>query len=306
MVSRVILAVGSGVFVTTAKTFAAKLASPGHQAGAIATVITGFSAALIIGLPIGRVVAAAYDWKVIFLGIGILSLIAIFIVAGMIPSTAGEEAVPLGKQLALLKNPKIVISIFITFFWQVGYAVLYSYIAPFLIGVTQMSEREVSIALFSFGIAALIGFKFGGLMTELIGVHRSLLSSMSVNVIALVLLSTIARSTFVTIPLLMLWAFSTWSAGPAVQYNMVLLAPEASGIMLGLYGSIIQFSVAAGAGIGGIVAGSSSMLAISWIGAASVAIAVFIQWEAFSLIRHNKFRKNDELKYYSASGEERH
>lgn len=286
MVSRVILAVGSGVFVTTAKTVAAKLASPGHQAGAIATVITGFSAALIIGLPIGRVVAAAYDWKVIFLGIGILSLIAIFIVARTIPSTDGEEAVPLGKQLALLKSSKIVSALFVTFFWQVGYAVLYSYIAPFLIGVIQMSEREVSLALFAFGIATLIGSKFGGLITEKIGVHRSLLGSMSVNVIVLVLLSSIARSTFVTIPLLMLWAFSTWSAGPTLQYNMVLLAPEASGIMLGLYGSILQFSVAAGAGIGGIVAGSSSMLAISWIGAASVAIAVFIQWGPFRSIRH--------------------
>jgi DHA1 family putative efflux transporter-like MFS transporter len=182
MVSRVLLAVGSGVFGITAKTVASKLASPERQAGAIATVITGASAALIVGVPIGRVVAAAYDWKVIFWGIGILSLLAIFAVARTIPATIDEAAVPLGNQLAFLKNPKIVIALVVTFFWQLGYAVLFSYIAPFLLAVTPMSEREVSVALFAFGIATLIGSKFGGFMTDRIGIPRTLVGGMVVCV----------------------------------------------------------------------------------------------------------------------------
>ncbi len=283
--SRILLALGSGVFVTIAKTIASNLAPPERRAGAIATIITGFSAALIVGVPIGRVVAAAYNWKVIFWGIGILSLLAIFAVARMIPATNSEETVPLGNQLALLKNSKVVMAIVITFFWQLGYAVLFSYIAPFLLAVTSMSEPEVSAALFAFGIATLIGSKLGGFITDRIGIPRSLVGGMVVHVIALVLLSTIAGSTIVTIPLLMLWAFSAWSSGPGMQYNLVLLAPEASGIMLSLYGSILQLSIAAAAGIGGIAVGNGSMLTVSWIGAVSVAIAVCIAAASFSFSR---------------------
>lgn len=66
-----------------------------------------------------------------------------------------------------------------------------------------------------------------------------------------------------------------------MQVNLVLLAPEASGIMISLYGSILQLSIAAAAGIGGIAVRSSSMLAVSWIGAASVAIAVCIAAVSF-------------------------
>ncbi|BCG57104.1 MFS transporter [Paenibacillus sp. URB8-2] len=287
--SRVLLAIGSGVFATIAKTLASKLAPPERRAGAIATVITGASAALIAGVPIGRVVAAAYDWRVIFWGIGILSLLAIFTVARMIPATNGEEAVPLGKQLALLKNPKILIGLGVIFFWQLGYAVLFSYIAPFLLTVPRMSEREVSAALFAFGIATLIGSKFGGFLTDRIGIPRTLVGGMVVHVIALVLLSTIAGSATVAIPLLMLWAFSAWSSGPGMQYNLVLLAPEASGIMLSLYGSILQLSIAAAAGIGGIAVRSASMPAVSWTGAASVAVALCIAAVSFGLARssHN-------------------
>jgi DHA1 family putative efflux transporter-like MFS transporter len=283
--SRVVLAIGGGVFVIAAKTVAVTLAPPERQAGAIGTIIIGFSAALIIGVPMGRVAAAAFDWKVIFGGIGVLSLLAIFVVARMIPATNGEAVVSLGKQLALLKNPKIVIGLGVTFFWQLGYAVLYSYISPFLLAVTSMSGQQVSAALFAFGIATLIGSKFGGFLTDRIGIPRTLVGGMVVHVIALVLLSTIAGSTVITLPLLMLWAFSAWSSGPGLQFNLVLLAKEASGIMLSLYGSILQISIAAAGGIGGIAAGSSSMVAVSWVGAAAVAIAACMAVASFGLAR---------------------
>lgn len=77
--------------------------------------------------------------------------------------------------------------------------------------------------------------------------------------------------------------FSAWSSGPGMQYNLVWLAPEASGIMLSLYGSFIQLGIAAAAGIGGIAVKSTSVLAVSWIGAVSVAIAAIIAAVSFSL-----------------------
>ncbi|WP_423798438.1 MFS transporter [Neobacillus sp. SAB-20_R2A] len=283
VISRIILALGSGVFAIAAKTAAAKLAPPEKQAGAIGTVILGFSAAIIIGVPIGRLVALVYDWKLIFVGIGVLSLLAIFVIMHTIPATNNGAAVPLGKQLSYLKNPKILMGLGITFFWQLGYGVMYSYIAPFLLTVTAMSGREVSSALFAFGIATLIGSKFGGFMTDRIGNPKTLVGGLVVHCLALILLSTIARSAFVAIPLLMLWSFSAWSSGPGMQYNLIWLAPEASGIMLSLYGSFIQLGIAAAAGIGGIAVKSTSVLAVSWIGAGSVAIAAIIAVVSFSL-----------------------
>ncbi|UUZ83548.1 MFS transporter [Paenibacillus sp. P26] len=281
IVSRIVLAIGGGVFVISAKTVAAKLAAPGKQAGAIGTVILGFSASLIAGVPIGRIVVAAYGWKVIFVGIGILSLLAIIAVTRTIPPTDGDAPVPLGRQLVLLKNPEILSGFGVAFFWQLGYAMLYAYIVPFLLNVTSMSEREVSAALFAFGIATLIGSKFGGFMTDRIGITRSLMGGMLVHVIALVLLSSIAKSTVVAIPLLMLWAFSAWSSGPGLQFNLVALAPEASGIMLSLYGSILQLSITAAGGMGGIAAGTASTQAVGWIAAASVAIAAILAVVSF-------------------------
>ncbi|MGF6947698.1 DHA1 family putative efflux transporter-like MFS transporter [Neobacillus sp. B4I6] len=274
MVSRIVLGIGTGVFVVTAYSLATKIAPPGHQASAIATVTMGFSASLVLGVPIGRIIAASFDWKVIFWGIGLLCLLAIFAVAKMIPTTKGETPVPLGKQLALLKNPKIAMALSVTFFLFIGYSMFYTYITPFLNDVSPMSEQAVSLTLLVFGIATLIGSKLGGFMTDRLGSTRSLFFGMSVNVFALILLSTIAGPHIMTLVLLMVWAIASWTSGPTLQFNVVSLAPGASGIVLSLNSSFLQLGNATGAGIGGLVTSGFSIQSISWIAAASVVIAI--------------------------------
>ncbi len=63
----------------------------------------------------------------------------------------------------------------------------------------------------------------------------------------------------------MLWGFSVWASGPGMQFNLVELAPAAAGIMLSLYGSILQLSIAAAGGIGGIAVESLSVRAVPWM-----------------------------------------
>jgi DHA1 family putative efflux transporter-like MFS transporter len=292
--SRIILALSTGVFVVTALTVASKLAPPEKQGSAIATLVMGFSTALIVGVPLGRVVASVYNWKLIFGGIGVLGLFAMLIIAFAIPRTDGEEPVPLRRQLALLKEPRIAVALTVTFFWIGGYSIVYTYISPFLLTVTGMDEKIVSAGLFAFGIASLIGSKFGGFSTDKWGVPRTLIGGMLLHAVALVLLSLAAHSPAVVFPLLMLWAFSAWSSGPTQQYHLMTLAPEASGIMLSLNSSVLQLAMATGAGIGGIVVEQASLTSISWIGAAGVALAAATATASFGLSRSRSRRKMEE------------
>ncbi|MCL6489669.1 MAG: MFS transporter [Alicyclobacillus mali] len=291
LLSRIVLAIGGGVFVIGAKTVAAALAPPGRQANAIATVLTGFSAALIVGVPIGRVMAVAWGWPVIFLGIGVLSLLAVGTVWFAIPTMEGETPVPLRRQLALLRNRNILSGFAITFFWQFGYAMLYAYIAPYLLNVTSVSERSVSTVLLAFGIATLLGSKFGGFVTERIGIPRSLIGSMTLQAIALVLLSMFTGSAFVTTLLLLLWGFSAWASGPGLQFHLIDHAPAAAGILLSLYGSILQLSIAAAGSIGGMAVQNLSVRAVPWIAALSVVLGVGLAAGSFL---YGSRRKTDE------------
>lgn len=289
MASRIVLGVGTGVFIVTAYALAAKLAPPERRASAMSNLALGSSASLVFGVPLSRVVASAFEWEAIFWGIGFFILLAIFAVARMIPATEGEAPVPLGKQLALLKQPMITVTLGVTFFMFISYSVVNTYITPFLSAVMPMMDGKMSVILSALGIASLIGSKLGGFLADRIGAARTLVGSMAVQACVLALLSTVAGSSvIVTILLLMLWAIAAWMAGPTLSFTLVSLAPEASGIMLSLNSSFVQLGFAVGAIIGGIAVGGSSIIAITWIGAASVAFAATIAAVSFGRARSSR------------------
>lgn len=285
MASRAILGVGTGVFIVTAFAITAKLASPGRQGEAMSYISMGFSASLVLGVPIGRVITAAYDWQVIFWGIGLFSLLGIFAVARTIPAMVGEASVPLDKQIALFKKPDIAVALSVTFFVFISYSIINTYITPFLAFIKPMSEQEMSSILFALGIASLIGSKLGGFLADRIGIPATLIGSMVVQALSLALLSVTSGSVIVSVILIMLWATSAWTFGLTQSFNIVSLAPEASGIMLSLNSSFVQLGFAVGAGIGGVAVAGSSIMAISWIGASSVAFAACILTVSFGRSR---------------------
>ncbi|MCQ6268671.1 MFS transporter [Fictibacillus sp. WQ 8-8] len=277
LAARVVMALATGVFVVAALTVAARLAPEGKQGAAIATVLMGISASLIAGVPVGRVIAAIYDWKLIFVGIGVLSLLALPIVALSIPRTESEQAVPLRRQLAMMLEPRVALALGITFFWIVGYSTIFTYISPYLLKVAGFSDRLVSLALFGYGIASLVGSKAGGWGTDRWGVAPTLVGGMVLNMLMLTVLSVAAQTTPILVSaLLMLWSFFSWSSAPTQQYYLITLAPAASGIMLSLNTSVLQFAMAVGSGLGGFVIDGLSLKAITWIAAVLVAVAAVI------------------------------
>ncbi|MDQ0226838.1 MFS transporter [Metabacillus niabensis] len=276
VVARVVMALGAGMVVVTALTIAAKIAPEGKQGSAIATVVMGFTASLIIGVPLGRIISSLLGWKVIFGGIALLGILAMIIIRASIPLIKGDKPVPLVKQLALLKKSRVTLGLAITFFWLGGYSIAYTYLSPYLLNVSGIEEKLLSGVLLIFGIASLFGSKFGGFSTDRWGVQKTLLGGMSLHIITLILLSLVTNSYISVLIILILWSFAAWSSGPTQQYNLATIEPESSGILLGLNQSVMQLAMAAGAGIGGIFVEKVSLSSVTWIGALGVTIAIVV------------------------------
>lgn len=147
----------------------------------------------------------------------------------------------------------------VSFFMFISYSVVNTYITTFLISVMPKIEREISVILFGLGIASLIGSKLGGFLVDRIVASRTLILGMVTQAIALTMISIFSGSVIVTISLLIIWAIGAWTCGPTLSFNIVSIAPEASSIMLSLNSTFIQFGFAAGAAIGGLAVGGSSI-----------------------------------------------
>ncbi|MFF2015363.1 MFS transporter [Paenibacillus sp. NPDC058177] len=271
--SRVIMGISAGVVVVVSMTIATKVARPGKEGSALAAVLMGFTASLIFGVPLGRIMATAYEWKAVFGVIAVLGLAAIVLIALLIPHVDGEEVVSLRKQFALLKQPKALTALSVTFFWIIGYSIFYSYITPFLLTAVGMSDGTLNTILFVIGIASLIGSRSGGYATDKWGLHRVLITGLGLNGIALVLIAFGVHVPGLLIAMLILWSIAVWSLGPPQQLHVITIAPESTGIMLSLNSMVLQLAMAAGAGVGGLVVERISLSAITWIAAAAIVVA---------------------------------
>ncbi|GIN42343.1 MFS transporter [Heyndrickxia oleronia] len=292
--ARIITALGAGVVTVNALSIAAKIAPPGKQASAIANVTMGITASLIIGVPLGRMVASAFGWKAVFLAIAIVGVMAMLVIAAVIPRMQGDKPVPLIKQFALLKKPQVLVALAITFFWLGGYSLAYTYISPFLLDVTHLNESLISAALFVFGIASLIGSKVGGYSADKRGIKYTLVSGMVLHVISFILLSFVGQSVIAVFAILILWSFAAWSSAPAQQFNLVSLVPESSGVMLSLNSSMMQLAMAVGAGIGGLIVNRVSLASITWFGLLGVVIAIIATFVLSSMAsRHSVIQLAD-------------
>ncbi|AEP02368.1 MFS transporter [Weizmannia coagulans] len=274
IVSRIIMAFGAGMVVVTALTIAEKIAPKGKKASAIATVIMGLTASLIIGVPLGRMTSEVLGWKAVFGGIALLGLVAMVIISLTIPKIQVEKLTPLNQQLALLKKPKVVLGLAITFFWLGGYSIVYTYLSPYLLNISGVSDKLLSGVLLIFGIASLVGSKFGGFSTDRWGVRFTLIGGMILHITMLVLLSIVTHSYVGVLVILILWSFAAWSTGPTQQYHLATIEPESSSVLLGLNQSMMQLAMAAGAGIGGIFVERISLTSITWLAALGVTIAI--------------------------------
>ncbi|WP_289136567.1 MFS transporter [uncultured Brevibacillus sp.] len=290
--SRIITPLGAGVVMVTAMVVAAKLAPAGKQAGAIATVIMGFTGALILGVPIGRVITDVLNWQSAFGGIALLGLISMAVIYPTISGLEGDKPVPLLKQLALFKNLKVSLGLAISFFWLGGYSIVFAYLSPYLLNVSGISENLISTAFFIFGIASLFGSKLGGFSTDRWGAPVTLTVGMILQIIMLILLSLVTNTLIGVLTILALWSLFTWSSGPSQQFLISTLEPESSAVLSGLNQSMLQLAMAAGAGIGGIVVAKVSISVVPWIGALGIAIAIPVILIVSSLLSKNKMSES--------------
>lgn len=275
-VARVGSGISAGLIEVTLLTIATSIADPHKKGSAIATVITGFSAALIVGVPLGRYFTSILDWRFLFIGLAVLGLLFMVIVHRLIPNLQGGKEVSLREELKGIQNKKIVYILGITFLWMFSYSVLFSYITPYLLQVIKITGNMVSISLLIYGVSGLVGSKLGGYSTDKLGSTKTLYFGMIINMIGISMFSFIGTASMLFFIPLIIWGLAAWSSGSAIQSKLISLAPAAASIILSLYTSISQLGMAFGSGIGGVIVKISSLEMLIWAGAASLVLVVLL------------------------------
>lgn len=292
MVARVFTAIAAALLIILSLTIAAKVVKPAFQARAIGVITMGISASLVLGVPIGVMIANAVGWRILFLIIAFLTLVAMLVIYRYLDPIEPDATVPLRQQFASLKSSKIISAHLVTVFMLAGHYMIYAYFTPFLQETMSLSASWVSAAYLVFGISAVIGGGFGGVLSDKLGAKKSLLIIVGVFTATLLVLPLSTYTPFLFIPVLIIWGMLSWALSPPQQSYLIETAPESAAIQQSFNTSALQIGIALGSALGGIVIKVAPVSSAAWFGSAVAAIAfVFAVYSITRPVKSTKLKE---------------
>ncbi|EAB5468483.1 sugar transporter [Salmonella enterica subsp. enterica] len=283
VISRIGIAFAHAIFWSITASLAIRLAPAGKRAQALSLIATGTALAMVLGLPIGRVVGQYFGWRTTFFAIGMGALITLLCLIKLLPKLPSEHSGSLKSLPLLFRRPALMSLYVLTVVVVTAHYTAYSYIEPFVQNVAGLSANFATVLLLILGGAGIIGsLVFGKLGNR----HASSLVSIAIAllVVCLLLLLPAADSEAHLAILSIFWGIAIMVIGLGMQVKVLALAPDATDVAMALFSGIFNIGIGAGALVGNQVRLHWSMSAIGYIGdipacAALVwAVLIFRKW----------------------------
>lgn len=273
MLSRIGIAFSHAIFWAITASLVYRLAPKGQTTKALSFLATGSSLAIVLGLPIGRIIGQAWGWRSTFGVIALLGVGMFYFLYKTLPILPSQNTGSLKSLPILMKRPALMGMYLLTILAISAHFTAYSYIEPFVIHVAHLGEHFATAVLFLLGIAGLLGsmlfarlrhkHPFGLVLFALSALifAEGFMLMLSFHVVPFSILS-------------LFWGIAICLISLILQVSVLELAPDATDVAMSLYSGIYNIGIGGGAFIGGWVINSLGMQSIGYIGALFGALAL--------------------------------
>lgn len=281
VVSRIGVACAHSIFWAIASPLAVRVVSKEHQSKALSAIITGTAIAMVLGMPLGRMIGLKIGWRMTFLCVAVISFLVLVYLAFVFPKIENTESFSINQLPELFKNSRLMITYIITFLFATGYYTTYSYIEPFLQRVAGFPSTLVTITLMLFGVAGLSGsylfsryyddHRFAFVQAVLFGFAGALglLYPASINMYMIILVCAI-------------WGIAAMAFQTSFQAEIIgCVSTAASSVAMAIFSAIFNLGIGSGTWLGGVVYTNTSLNFIGFVGAMIVLVAAFISFIKF-------------------------
>lgn len=264
--SRICVACAHSVFWSIAAPMAVQLVEKEHRSAALSMVATGTSIAMILGLPLGRVIGLYIGWRMTFLTIGIIAFLTLVYIWRVFPRIPSRSTFSVRQLPELVKNPVLIRLYGLTVVMATAYYTGYSYIEPFLQQTAGMSEEWITLTLTVFGLSGLGGsilfsrcyghFRFGLLRLSFICMTMPplLLHAASGSLYAVMVLCAVLGMAATT--------FNVSFQAELIQHTSL----SAAAVAMSIFSGIFNLGIGSGTWIGGMISTYSSIAYIGYAG----------------------------------------
>lgn len=284
---RAFAGIGAGLFSPIAAAAATALVPANFKGRALGMILGGMSTGTVIGVPIGLWLSSYFGWQSVLWLVTVIGLFALMGIAIGFPDIAVSTPPTLKMRLKMLGNHDVAAIVLVTFLVALASLGLYTFIAPVLKEVADVSN--ITPYLWAWGIGGMFASFSIGYLIDWWQKPRLLLACilllMTISLLSLVSVSgygfTLALLPFV------LWGAAGWSSLAPQQHTLLKLQPEHGATVVALNSSCNYLGGAVGAISGGLlIAHGFSASDLPYFAAAVAALALF--WQLVILYKARK------------------
>ena len=251
LICRIIPAIVHPIYCGLALTVAAEIVEEEKAQSAVSKVIMGVSAGMIVGVPITTFVASNFGYQFAMLWFALVTFIALIATIIFFPELPGKEQ-SYGDQVSVAKTGIFIVSVLGVIFLNGGMYTSYSYISEFLGAITNIVGTELSIVLFIYGVASIIGNWLGAKLLDK-SANKTVLVFPIIFSVLLLVMFFLGYYTIPTIAIMFVWGLLAGIGNDIAQYWMVSAAPDAPEFANGIFLSMGNVGVTLGTTVAGLV-----------------------------------------------------
>ncbi|TDC92935.1 MFS transporter [Actinomadura sp. 7K507] len=271
LASRFLVGISIGGFWALAAGIAVRLVPDSHVPRATSIAFGGATAANVLGVPAGTLIGGLTDWRIAFLTLAGLGLLAITALFALLPKIPAAGSIRLGALLGLFGNPVVRAATMTTFLLVSGHMAAYTFVSPILQDVSGISENLIGPLLLVFGAAGIVGTFVAGAAAGR-NVRATIVAVSVLLTLVLVLFPLLGTTQVTAIAFLILWGLAFGGVPVGVQMWIFKAAPDHAEAATALNTVLFNLAIAVGALLGGFVVNAASTTTVLWFAAIFTAL----------------------------------
>lgn len=284
-VLRGVTIIAAALFTPQAAATAGLLVPPERRAAAISMIFLGWSAASVLGIPLGSLVAAHVDWRAAYAVVAVLSAIAMAVVWGSVPKGLRVAPLSLAAWKQAVTNPVILCVLAVSMFTMSGQFTLFSYTAPVLKGSLDASPGTIALFFALFGVAGVVGNYLATRLIAPFGLDNAVFISISSLILGAVTVSLLFGVFAGMLIGLVIWGLGTFSTNSLQQSRLATINLPVASASIALNTSVLYLGQALGAGLGGRLIADGITSSLTWAASGLVLVGALLSLLATKLAR---------------------
>ena len=237
VISRIGIALTHAVFWSITASLAVRLAPTGKTNQALGLLSTGTVLAMVLGIPLGRVVGQYFGWQLSFLLIGVCAAGVMLVLAKNLPTLPSQNTGSLSSLPSLFKRRNLMLLYTMTVLIITAHFTAYSYIEPFVLQIGHFKAEQVTIVLSLYGLA---GFAASYLFGKWFAKSQRLfmLGAVAVILLSALLLLPFASFPYAVYALVFIWGVAIVIVSLGMVSKVLSFASDATDVANSIYSGL--------------------------------------------------------------------